>query len=239
MAMLLSGVLEVEAQQVYKVGSTPTSVPFCFLNTKTNEIEGVMVDTIRAIGENAGFKVEIVATDWKSLIPALQSSKIDLIAAAMYNTPERAKAILFSDTVVSYGEALVLPQSDTKSYGDIASLKGLRLGVVVGASYLGTLAAAGITDVKSYDTNADLLRDISLGRLDGGLVDKPLAAYLIAHNTSYKLRLAEEYKPVATGNVAIATRLGNAELIEKVNAGLKKAHADGTIAKILAKWDIR
>ena len=32
--------------QVLKVGSTPTGIPFTFLDTKTNTIEGVMVDLI-------------------------------------------------------------------------------------------------------------------------------------------------------------------------------------------------
>ncbi|MGN1285759.1 MAG: amino acid ABC transporter substrate-binding protein, partial [Bradyrhizobium sp.] len=32
------------AQQVLKVGSTPTGIPFTFLDTKTNSIQGIMVD---------------------------------------------------------------------------------------------------------------------------------------------------------------------------------------------------
>jgi polar amino acid transport system substrate-binding protein len=45
--------------KVLKVGSTPTGIPFTFLDTKTNTIEGVMVDLIKEIGKDAGFKVEI------------------------------------------------------------------------------------------------------------------------------------------------------------------------------------
>jgi len=36
--------------KVLKVGSTPTGIPFTFLDTKTNTIEGLMVDLIKAIG---------------------------------------------------------------------------------------------------------------------------------------------------------------------------------------------
>ena len=43
------------AQTVVKVGSTPTGVPFTFLNTKTNTIDGAMVDIINAGGKVAGF----------------------------------------------------------------------------------------------------------------------------------------------------------------------------------------
>ena len=38
-----------QAQQVLKVGSTPTGTPFTFLDTKTNSIQGIMVDIVNAI----------------------------------------------------------------------------------------------------------------------------------------------------------------------------------------------
>jgi hypothetical protein len=38
------------AQQTMRVGSTPTGVPFTFLDTQTNKIQGVMVDIVTAVG---------------------------------------------------------------------------------------------------------------------------------------------------------------------------------------------
>ena len=43
--------------KVLKVGSTPTGVPFTFLDTKTNSIQGIMVDLIQAIGADATMAV--------------------------------------------------------------------------------------------------------------------------------------------------------------------------------------
>ena len=56
------------AQTVYKVGSTPTGVPFTFLDVKSNTIQGAMVDLITAIGEDAGFKVDVQPTPFSALI---------------------------------------------------------------------------------------------------------------------------------------------------------------------------
>ena len=47
--------VSASAQQVLKVGSTPTGAPFTFLDTKTNTIQGLMVDLITEIGKDAGF----------------------------------------------------------------------------------------------------------------------------------------------------------------------------------------
>ena len=90
------------AQTVYKVGSTPTGVPFTFLDVKTNTIQGAMVDLITAIGEDAGFKVDVQATPFSALIPSLTSSKIDIISAAMLITDQRKEVIDFSDPVFPY-----------------------------------------------------------------------------------------------------------------------------------------
>src|SRR5215475_16146831 len=65
--------------KVLRVGSTPTGIPFTFLDTKTNTIEGVMVDLIKEIGKDAGFKVEIEGMQFSTLIPSLTANKIDII----------------------------------------------------------------------------------------------------------------------------------------------------------------
>src|SRR3546814_12336239 len=75
-----------QAQTVLKVGSTPTGSPFTFLDTKTNTIEGVMVDIIKAVGKEAGFEVQIEPMAFSALIGPLTYKSIDLISAALFLT---------------------------------------------------------------------------------------------------------------------------------------------------------
>ena len=67
-AAVLTAALPASAQQVMKVGSTPTGIPFTFLDTKTNTIQGIMVDLITEIGKDAGFQVQIEPMQFLSLI---------------------------------------------------------------------------------------------------------------------------------------------------------------------------
>lgn len=60
--------------------------------------QGISVDVATAFAEHLGQPVEIVDTNFASLIPALNSGDIDVIIASMSRTPERAEAIDFSDT---------------------------------------------------------------------------------------------------------------------------------------------
>ena len=59
LAALVLAAAPASAQQVLKVGSTPTGIPFTFLDTKTNSIQGIMVDLITEIAKDAGFQVQI------------------------------------------------------------------------------------------------------------------------------------------------------------------------------------
>src|SRR2546421_11054599 len=102
-AALLANVAGAHAQSVMKVGSTPTGIPFTFLDTKTNTIQGVMVDLVTEIGKDAGFTVQIEPMQFSTLIPSLTSSKIDIIAAAMFITAPRKEVVDFSDPIYTYG----------------------------------------------------------------------------------------------------------------------------------------
>ena len=59
LASLLTQAQAWSQDKTLKVGSTPTGVPFTFLDTKTNSIQGVMVDLITEIGKDAGFQVHV------------------------------------------------------------------------------------------------------------------------------------------------------------------------------------
>src|SRR6202140_3512038 len=103
-ALALVTAAPAPAQQVLKVGSTPTGIPFTFLDTKTNSIQGLMVDLITEIGKDAGFQVQIEPMQFSSLIASLSPNKIDIISAAMFATAARKEGIDFSDPVYTYGE---------------------------------------------------------------------------------------------------------------------------------------
>src|SRR5258705_2280661 len=127
-AVVLTAAMPASAQQALKVGSTPTGIPFTFLDTKTNSIQGIMVDLITEIGKDAGFVVQIEPMQFSALVPSLTSNKIDIISAAMFATAARKEVIDFSEPVYTYGEGLVVPKADTKSYATQEDLKGEAVG---------------------------------------------------------------------------------------------------------------
>ena len=90
-ALVLATAMPATAQQVLKVGSTPTGIPFTFLDTKTNSIQGVMVDLITEIAKDAGFQVQIEPMQFSTLVPSLTSNKISTSFPRRCLPPLRAR----------------------------------------------------------------------------------------------------------------------------------------------------
>ncbi|GGJ93352.1 ABC transporter substrate-binding protein [Pseudomonas matsuisoli] len=225
--------------ETLKVASTPTGSPFTFLDTKTNSIEGVMVDIVKAVGKEAGFEVQIEPMQFSALIGSLKSKRVDLISAAMFITEERKKVVDYSAPVYSYGEGVVAPTEDTTAYTKLEDLKGKRIGVQVGTAFVAPLQSSGLfSEVKLYDTTADLMRDANAGRIDVGMLDYPIAAYAISQKNFPNLRMVDSFKPTMVSDIGIATNKDNPELLAKVNAAIEKLKGDGTIDAIVKKWGL-
>lgn len=225
------------AQQTLKVGSTPTGIPFTFLDTKTNTIQGVMVDMVTEVGKRAGFSVQVEPMQFSTLIAGLTASKIDLISAAMYITPTRKEQIDFSDPIYTYGEGLIVPKSDTKEYVTFDDMKGFTVGAQVGTAYVTPLQKV-FPEVKIYDTIPDILRDVNAGRIKAGFADYPIVAYNLQQGNFPETRLVKTYKATMTGSIGIGVRKGETALLGKINTALAAMKADGTVTKILAKWGL-
>ena len=232
--------LIANAQTVLRVGSTPTGIPFTFLDTKTNQISGVMIDIMKEIGKDQGFTPEISPMSFSTLIAALQANKIDVIAAAMYITPPRQEVVDFSDPIYTYGDGMLVAAKDTKDYKSYEDLKGEVVGAQIGTAYVKPMQASGLfKEVKVYDSIPDIMRDVNLGRIKAGFADLPIVAYNLSQGGFPESRLAKNYKPTVVGSVGIAVRKGDKATLDKINAALRKFKADGSLDRILAHWNLK
>jgi polar amino acid transport system substrate-binding protein len=227
-------------ERTYSVGTTPNGIPFTYLDPKTNTMQGAMVDVIQAIAADAGFSVRFEATPFSGLIPALLMDRIDIIGTAMLVTNSRRDVIDFSDPVIAYPEGLVVNVTDKTPYRSLADLKGQAVGAQSGTVYADFAQHAGDpTEVKLYPSLADILREISQGRLTAGIGDAPILAYQLAQNVSLRARLVPTYESKLEGAIGIGVRKADSELLNKINGSLEKLRGNGTIDKIVGKWNLK
>jgi polar amino acid transport system substrate-binding protein len=223
----------------YTVGATPTGIPFAYLDPKTNTMQGAMVDVIRAIAGDAGFTVRFESNPFSALIPALLMNRIDIIGSAMLVTNSRREVIDFSEPVFSYPEGLVVNITDKTPYRSLADLKGQVIGAQTGTVYADfARQAVDLLEVRLYPSIADILREISQGRLAAGVGDAPILAYQLAQNVSLRAHLVPTYESKLAGTIGIGARKTDTDLLKTINASLAKLKSAGTIDKIVAKWNI-
>jgi polar amino acid transport system substrate-binding protein len=237
--LLLFGCSAGDEKTAYLVGASSSGVPFTFLDVESSSPKGIMVDIVRAVGEDAGFATEVTVLPFNALIPSLTSGRIRLIAAAMVITEARRKIVDFSDPVYSYGEALIVKTSDATEYKNLDELKGKVVGAQVGTVYIDALQASGLfPEVKVYDSIADILRDVSVGRIEAGFGDHPIVTYQIGLGTHPDVRLVSSYEPRIVGSIGIGVRKEDGELLARINESLARLKANGTIDRILAGWKL-
>jgi polar amino acid transport system substrate-binding protein len=229
----------VFAVQVERVGATAGGIPFTFLDVKSNTIQGMMIDVVSAVGQKAGFDVQVQPMAFSSLVSALTSNKVDLLSAALLITPAHQQVMAFSDPIYAYGEALVVPKTDTKPYVSFNDLKGMTVGGQIGTIYVDALKKSGVfKEVKAYDSTSDLMRDLNSGRIQAAIADGPVIAYYLKQGLYPATHIVASYKPTMVGSLGIGMRKDDEAMQARVNKALKELVADGTMNRILAKWGL-
>lgn len=226
------------AQTTVRVGSTPSSAPTGFLDTKTQKYVGLMPDVAEEVAKRAKITMQYRAIPNNALTQALIAGKLDLIAAGLSPTPVRAKVIDFSQPVTNITDGIIIKDSNKRPYRNPSDFANQKIGVLAGTDYVDHLKALNVTqDVKLYDTAADMARDVELGRIDVGIDDYPKLKYQELTGGFKGMHVVDSYQPMAKDDViAFAVQKGNTQLLNKVNAALDSMKADGTLDALLKKW---
>ncbi|MEO0416336.1 MAG: transporter substrate-binding domain-containing protein [Verrucomicrobiota bacterium] len=188
----------------------------------------------KALGESLGKEVVIEDVAWDGIIPALRSGKIDLIISSMTKTPERERAIDFSDGYVSNGLCmLVAADSKIKSEADL-NKKGVR--VVVKLATTGDLwAKANLKNaqVLALDTAATAALEVAQGKADAFIYDQISIYQYWQKNKETTQAILD---PIRSETWGIGMRKGETELKTAVNAFLKEYRESGAFDQLAERY---
>ncbi len=234
-AVTLATTTTAMAAPAYTVGTGATYRPFEF-QTPSKEIVGFDIDLMKAIAKAQGFDVEFVNTLWGVIFESVRNGDRDMIMSGITITPARQETVDFSYPYFA-AHQLILTQNNLKVTG-INDLKGKNVAVV--ANSAGDIACSeafgkASRNIKRFDNTPLALEELSAGGVDAAVGDVGVFAYYALQNPEKAFNQARDpsFKDQYFG---IAVRKGNKEMLDKINAGLKKVVKDGTYAEIYAKW---
>lgn len=200
----------------------------------TGQPAGVSVDLAKALGEFLGRKIEIENLPFAGLIPALKTSKIDLIISSMTRTAEREQSIDFSEPYLKTGLCLLVnAKSEIKSYQD-ADRAGYAIAVVKGTT-AHLFAAQNIRNARVlvFDRPAACVLEVIQGKSDAFIIDQMTALENWRKNAATTRALLKPFQEEAW---AIGLRNGNGELRARVNAFLEDYRRRGAFDALGDKW---
>ena len=104
---------ESTASEELVMGTNAEFEPFEFHND-ANEVVGFDIEVAYEIADNAGKKLKIEDMNFDSLIPALQSGKVDLVIAGMSVTEERLQNVDFSESYFNASQVIIVREESLK-----------------------------------------------------------------------------------------------------------------------------
>lgn len=222
-----------EIPKTIVVGTNAEFPPFEYVNDK-KEIDGFDMAVMKEVGKRIGSDVKIKNMEFKSLIGAMESKNLDVIAAGMTVTDERKEAVDFTDSYYTSNQYIIVKEDS--SVKKISDLDGKTIAVQEGTT--GDLVATGEYDTiknanpKRFKKGVDAVMDLKKGGSDAVIIDANPAEEFVKANKGLRLikdQSSEEY-------YAFAVQKGNKKLKEAINKELKAMKKDGTFDKLIKKY---
>ena len=210
--------------------ATNATFPPYEMTTDSGDIEGIDVDTAKAIAEKLGLELQIDDMDFDAALLSVQQGKADIAMAGITVTDERKAVMAFSDSYATGIQSIIVPEgSDIASPDDLADKKiGTQRGTT---GYIYCTDDFGEDSVVAYDNGLTAVQALNNGQVDAVVIDNAPAKEYVAANPGLKV-----LETNAEEDYAIGMNKDNTALVEAVNAALEELKADGTLQSIVDKY---
>lgn len=195
---------------------------------------GYDVMMAKKIADELGYELQIVKLDWDSLVPAVQSGKVDCVIAGQSITADRLQSVDFTEPYY-YATIVTLVKAGGKyeNAKSVADLTGAtctsQLNTIWYDNCLPQIPDATIQPAQ--ESAPAMLVALNSGRCDIVVTDKPTGqAALIAYPDFRLLDFTGEEGEFEVSdediNIGISLKKGNTELKEAIDSVLTKMTED-------------
>ncbi len=203
---------------------------------------GISVDVATAFAEYLGRPVEIVDTNFASLIPALNSGEIDVIIASMSRTEERAQAINFSEPYFYFKIISLVNQGFAEANGVTIDSPKEALTAIDGVRFTGITGQVSSSIPQSLGFDVEIATNLEaavLNVIQGTSDVLMMSAFPV---TRGHLANPEDtivlWDPFVSSPIAMGIRQDNPDLLARANEFVAMMDEPGGLYEQLAeRWD--
>ena len=212
--------------QTVRLGTEGAYPPFNMIDD-SGEVAGFEREVGDELCKRAALTCEWVTNEWDSIIPNLVSGNYDVIIAGMSITEERDKVIDFTQNYFPpAASAYVALSAD-------ADLKGGVVSAQVSTIQAGYIAESGAT-LAEFATPDETIAAVRNGEAVAVFADKDFLAPVVAESGGELMFVGEEVQ--LGGGVGLGLRESDAELRDKLNAGIQSMKDDGMLNALITKY---
>jgi polar amino acid transport system substrate-binding protein len=232
----------IKAKGTLNVATEAQYAPNEFIAPDGHTVIGMDADLMHALGAVMGLKVDMINSNFETIIPGLAAGRYDIGASSFTDTKEREKTVDFVD-YFSAGISFYAKSGVNPGVNVVGDLCGKSVAVEKGTveqeeaeaqdKRCGKEGKKSVTVLIFAGQNAVNLA-VSGGRAEVGMADSPVVAYQIKLSDGAFKLIGKSYEFAPYG-LAVPKTSG---MTKPLLAALKLIIANGTYHTILAKWGL-
>jgi polar amino acid transport system substrate-binding protein len=201
------------------------------------ELVGFEVDVARQLAADLGVKAQVLAYDTERLVPALEAGEIDVIAAGLTITPDRALHVNFSQPYAESGIALATHLARTAGVTDVGALDSEEYTVAAVEGSVGMQLARRLwprARVQTFTTIEAATEALLAGEVHGYVEDEPVPTFLALENPG--VVDVPTTRPLLASRAGFAVAKGDPDFLAYLNAWITAHEADTWLPTTTNYW---
>ncbi len=221
--------------------ATPGSyTPFTIYDETKDVWDGFEIELWRTIAEKNGMKVEFVRLDNPATFAELDLNRVDTVAKQISITPARQEKYDFTQPFFFSPYTLVVAGGNTE-INTWADMAGRTIGLNEGSAmneFVAALDPENKVIKNTYDGGAQILDEVSLGRVDATPYAYLVLPYFLEKHPEFDVKPVDVDNPIYTevNGYPFARTERGAKLLKMTNDTLSAMMADGSYAELSTKW---
>jgi polar amino acid transport system substrate-binding protein len=220
----------------------PNYPPLEFKDPATGQLTGFDIELGEALATRAGTKIRWQETSFDQMMSALATGRVTIIISGMSDSPERRASVRFIDYLKT-GPQFYALKDRAAALPDMAALCGKRVGASRRTTFPAEISQWSDANcikrgkpsivVMGTDGSADARMQLRQGRIDAAVQGAETLGYLMIQEPNAYGTIGKVFGAQYQG-IAIDRR--NDATLRQIGDAMSALIADGTYAKIAAKW---
>lgn len=218
------------------VGTSSGYPPYVFVDAESpdKKVIGLDMEMCKQIADKLGVPMEVQDMSFSALLSSVTAGKVDIAVGGVSPTPEREKAMAFSDLYLPTEQKLLVRKADQHKLKTMGDLKGKVIGAEKSTTQEATAQKVEGATAIGLSSVPDAVLQLKNGKLDGIVLEGVVSKQYLVYNDD--LALADVQFEGAKKVSAVSLQKGNDDVVKIINEVIKQDTESGQFDKSVDEY---